>query len=96
MTLRGLFLTPLSDQLPPIFLSGRIPPRIEFSSSSAKGTRTPPRSRGISMKRGFVRAAISRASLTRSLMASIEANLGDRRQRSAAVAGSIAKLPQTS
>ena len=29
---------------------------------SANGTRTPPRSRGISMKRGLVRAAISRAS----------------------------------
>ena len=40
------------------------PPRIAVSCSSVKGTRPPPRSRGISMKRGFVRAAISRASLS--------------------------------
>ena len=38
--------------------------RIEFSCSSVKGTRIPPRSRGISIKRGLVRAVISRASLS--------------------------------
>ena len=45
------------------------PLRLMVSCSSVKGTRTPPRSRGISMKRGLVRAAISRASFKRSLMA---------------------------
>ena len=40
------------------------PPRTAVSCSSVKGTRTPPRSRGISTKPGFVQAAISRASLS--------------------------------
>ena len=44
------------------------PPRMAVSCSLAKGTRTPPHSRGISMKRGLVRAAISRASVTRALI----------------------------
>ena len=43
----------------------------QISCSSVKGTFPPPRSRGISMKRGLVRAAISRARALRSLMASI-------------------------
>jgi len=36
------------------------------SCASVKGTFPPPRSRGISMKRGFVRAAMARASFRRS------------------------------
>ena len=57
----------LPDQLPPI-LSAVRPPRICVSCSSVKGTFPPPRSRGISMKRGLVRVAISRARALRSLI----------------------------
>ena len=41
------------------YSSAVIPPRMSVSCSSVKGTLPPPRSRGISMKRGLVRAAIS-------------------------------------
>ena len=42
------------------YSSAVISPRISVSCSSVKGTFPPPRSRGISMKRGFVRALLSR------------------------------------